>query len=195
MQRQQKIRVLYDAALKVFSEYGYRKTTVEDIADEMGLTKGALYQYVTGKKQLYDEAVKYALWDWQHKVVGSVIDETNVEKRFVALCKNAYKYLSEDKVLKGVLINDPTIFPLSYKNDPYKEINNKAVVYLQELLEQGIKEEKFREIDTNVLARILFSIYKMFIIETYIFEGTPSEVYINTMLDILINGFYKNEII
>lgn len=193
MEKQSKVNELYNAALKAFSEYGYKKTTVENIADEMGLTKGALYQYVSGKKQLYDECVKYALWNWQRKVLVSAADEEDVEKKFICLCKNALKYLSEDKVLIGVLAKDSTIFPLTYRDDPHKEINGRAIDYLEQMLEQGVREEKFRATDTGVLARLLFSIYKMFVIENYISETQPSETYVSTMLDILTQGFFKKK--
>lgn len=190
MEKQSKLTDLYNAALKAFGEYGYKKTTVENIADEMGLTKGALYQYVAGKKQLYDECIKHALWNWQRKVLLTAAAEEDVEKKFICLCKNALKYLSEDKVLVSVLVKDPAVFPLTYRDDPHKEINGNAIDYLEQMLEQGVREEKFRATDTGVLAKLLFSIYKMFIIENYISETQPSEAYISTILEIITKGFF-----
>jgi AcrR family transcriptional regulator len=191
MQRQSKVHDLYNAALKVFGENGYKKTTVEDIADEMNLTKGAIYQYVTGKKQLYDECVKHALWKWQHKVIMAAAKEEDVQKRFICLCKNAMKYLSEDQALLGVLVKDPSIFPLTYHDDHHKEINGRAIDYLEEMLEQGIQEEKFRKVDKTMLAKTLYSIYRMFIIENYIAEENHTEKYLDTVLDMVTKGFYK----
>ncbi len=48
---QARISIL-DAAAAEFSEKGYRKTTMDDIAKRIGVSKGALYQYFRSKEQL-----------------------------------------------------------------------------------------------------------------------------------------------
>lgn len=44
---------LLDAAAKVFGEKGYAATSMDDIAAEAGMTKGALYWNFDGKEQLF----------------------------------------------------------------------------------------------------------------------------------------------
>lgn len=41
------------AALRVFAEKGYRRTQMADVAREMGVSPGTLYNYVTGKEALF----------------------------------------------------------------------------------------------------------------------------------------------
>lgn len=43
---------IVDTAVKVFHEKGYRAATLDDVAKELGLTKAALYHYVTSKEDL-----------------------------------------------------------------------------------------------------------------------------------------------
>jgi TetR/AcrR family acrAB operon transcriptional repressor len=50
---------ILDAALKVFSEKGYSKTTFVDIADEIGLTKGAVYWHFKTKPELLAAMISY----------------------------------------------------------------------------------------------------------------------------------------
>jgi AcrR family transcriptional regulator len=45
------------AAFKIFTKKGYHTTTMEDIAKEVGVSKGALYQYYKNKKELLNEIV------------------------------------------------------------------------------------------------------------------------------------------
>lgn len=47
-----KREMILDAAMKSMLEHGYRKTTLEDIAGELGLTKTALYYYFKSKDDL-----------------------------------------------------------------------------------------------------------------------------------------------
>jgi AcrR family transcriptional regulator len=45
------------AAFKVFTEKGYHHSTMDNIAKEMGVSKGALYQYFKNKKEVLNEIV------------------------------------------------------------------------------------------------------------------------------------------
>lgn len=40
------------AAIKLFNQKGYHATSVQDIADEVGLQKGSLYHYIASKEEL-----------------------------------------------------------------------------------------------------------------------------------------------
>jgi AcrR family transcriptional regulator len=45
------------AAFETFTKKGYHSTTMDDIAKEVGVSKGALYQYYKNKKELLNEIV------------------------------------------------------------------------------------------------------------------------------------------
>lgn len=44
--------ILADKASELFSKKGYHETTLQDIANELGITKGGLYYYVSSKETL-----------------------------------------------------------------------------------------------------------------------------------------------
>ncbi|HLN16686.1 MAG TPA: helix-turn-helix domain-containing protein [Acidimicrobiales bacterium] len=48
---------LFDVALQLFAERGYRATTMDDIAEAAGVTKPLLYQHFSSKRGLYLELV------------------------------------------------------------------------------------------------------------------------------------------
>lgn len=50
---------ILDAALKICSEKGYSKTTFVDIANEIGLTKGAVYWHFKTKPELLAAMISY----------------------------------------------------------------------------------------------------------------------------------------
>ena len=51
---------IIDAAGRVFSEKGYHRVTMDDIAKELGVSKGALYLYFRSKEGLIREICKIA---------------------------------------------------------------------------------------------------------------------------------------
>ena len=50
------IRIL-EAAAKLIAHYGYDKTTVSDIADEAGISKGAVYLHYKSKEDLFEALI------------------------------------------------------------------------------------------------------------------------------------------
>lgn len=189
MNRQDKLNRLYDASLKVFARYGYKRTRVEDIASELGMTKGNLYLYAKNKRELYEQAVSYGLLRWQAKVREAVSSMEDVRDQFVAMCTKGFMYLSRDVSLRTILINDPSIFPLSPQEDRFSNINRSSMDMLKTVLRKGMDEGKFREVDVKYVTDLLFSIYVMFIIKTYIkSEGKSTKKMFEQGLDLILSG-------
>ena len=56
--------VILKAALEVFSTYGYRGTTVDQIADKAGLSKPNLLYYFKRKEDIYVAVLEHTLDEW-----------------------------------------------------------------------------------------------------------------------------------
>ena len=72
MDRNQRRDEIFHAALVAFARFGYQKTTMEDVAGALGMTKGNLYFYVSGKRDLYEKTVSSALQQWREAVAIAV---------------------------------------------------------------------------------------------------------------------------
>src|SRR6266403_2235733 len=55
---------IINASLRVFGEKGYRRTQMADVAREMGVSSGTLYNYVTGKEALFYLMIDRACQDY-----------------------------------------------------------------------------------------------------------------------------------
>jgi AcrR family transcriptional regulator len=174
MRKKENIEAVYEAAMKVFAEYGFKKATVEEIAEELGMTKGNLYLYVKDKQDLYEKSVRYALLRWQGLVRVAIEAEVDVKKKFLVMGEKALEYLSRDDDLRRVLIRDPDIFPMFPVRDPYEVINRNSVNMIRSILKQGMEEGVFRTVNLKTLPEALFSIYKMLVIRAYIAQEGKS---------------------
>lgn len=173
MRRRESQETIYQTALTVFAEYGYAKTTMEDIAGRLNMTKGNLYLYSKGKRDLYRNTVAHALLRWQGMVLQAVGKEADLRQRFFVMCEKAVEYLSRDDDLRRVLIHDPDIFPMFAEKDPYEEINRNSVRLIRDILKDGMAAGVFRQVDADRNAEVIFMIYKMFVIRTYIKSREP----------------------
>lgn len=69
---------ILEKAANCFTQFGFNKTTLDDIGDALGFNKAALYYYFKNKEELFSNVMKYELarlWD-------KLRDETNNTKGF-----------------------------------------------------------------------------------------------------------------
>jgi len=194
MDKQEKTIRILEAALRAFARFGFKKTTLEDIAGELGMTKGNLYLYAKDKRDLYEKSVVHAFREWLERVAEDMDGKKDAVVRFRVMCVKAYTYLSLNEDLRSVVLRDPTIFTLSPGEDRFYSVNAAAVEMIRRVLEQGIRENRFRKMDVEPMAEFLFSVYIMFIIRTYVkSEGKPVESIFDAAVDLMINGLLRRQ--
>lgn len=184
---------IYNAALKIFAEFGYKKATMEDIAKELNMTKCNLYLYAENKMDLYENTVRSALTKWQIYVMEAVLTEKSSANQFLTLGQKAISYLDEAPELRALLKGDPDIFPMFPANEPYEAIHGDSIKILKTIIENGISEKVFRPVNVENISRVLFSIYKMFIIRIYVQDSADKgaiKILFNEAIDLVTRGLF-----
>jgi AcrR family transcriptional regulator len=184
-----RLNQIYESALRVFALYGYHQATMEQIAGQMGMTKGSLYFYCTNKADLYNQAVAQALLKWQERVRVAVEAESDIVQKLVTLAVKSNEYLSQDDDLRTIIINDPQIQSISPSEDRYPNIGIASYGMLKQILEEGVRENKFRACDIEHVAGFLYSIHCMFVVKTYVkAEGQSAQEMYRTGINVILNG-------
>ncbi len=170
---------IFDAALKLFAQYGYRKTTLEDVAGELGMTPGNIYFYVKNKKELYEKTVRSALDRWRESVAAAVALEKRAPEKFVVMAERSFEYLRDRDDITAILSRDPDIFTLSPEEDRFRDINEGAMRIMRDILAQGVREKSFHKMNVERATDFLFSVYIMFLIRAYVKkeEGDVEEMF------------------
>ncbi len=68
---------ILDTALKIFGEKGYEKTSITDIAKEIGVAQGLCYRYFPSKEALFDSAIE----QYADVMVGQMVSSEKVENK------------------------------------------------------------------------------------------------------------------
>jgi len=61
---------ILDAAYRVFSQKGYRDTTIADVAAELGIGHGTFYRYFTNKHDIFEKVMNTALSRVSHTIAS-----------------------------------------------------------------------------------------------------------------------------
>jgi AcrR family transcriptional regulator len=91
-------RVIEEAA-KLFVRKGFHGTSIADLAQAVGLTKGALYHHFDSKDGLFYAVVKTVRDTWTAAVVRDVLKEGNALDRVGTLLDNHVRMVSENEIL------------------------------------------------------------------------------------------------
>jgi AcrR family transcriptional regulator len=69
-----------EVAAKIFREKGYTETSVQDVADELGMLKGSLYYYIEKKEDLL-----FRLLDGVHDEVDEILEDVSAREDLAPL--------------------------------------------------------------------------------------------------------------
>lgn len=142
-------------ATELFLTLGFKSVTMDDIANEMGISKKTIYQYFENKNVLVEEAVMYLF-----KTISSGIEDIR------DLEKNPIEEIFEIKKFLMVHLKDEKSSPQyqleKYYPNIFKDIKEKQFCVMEDCvtcnLERGIKMGLYREnIDVDFVSKIYFT--------------------------------------
>lgn len=197
--RTQKAALLYEAALDVFAELGFRNAGVEDIARRAGIANGTIYIYAASKRDLYRLVVEYGLGQWQTASAAAALAVGTgprlARARFEAMCRAAFTYLESEPRLRRILARDPALFPATPGSapgdDPFETVNRRSVGMLEHAIVDGIESGEFDVGDPTAAAELLFSLYRVLIERAYVQDNVDERRRFEAGLSIILNGISK----
>jgi AcrR family transcriptional regulator len=145
------------AAFKIFTKKGYHQSTMDNIAKEIGVSKGALYQYFKNKRELLNEIVLsyHAMFrDVLRASFGKQDSATIAEEGSQALLE---KYRLHHEMFFEVIAiaGHDEVIKQSLKNEYEKDIK-----LIEEYLLQKKQNGKLAlKIEANTLAQLYIAVY------------------------------------
>ncbi|MCD0445682.1 TetR/AcrR family transcriptional regulator [Glycomyces sp. A-F 0318] len=145
------------AALGLFAEQGYANTSVQQIVEAAGVTKGAMYHYFTSKDDLL-----FAIYERMLSLQKRRLDEITAAG---GATEDVLRAVCEDVVLTSIdFLPEGTIFFRSQHMltpERQQEVKRRRREYhdkFAELIDRGKAEGRFRtDVSTSVLIAHFFS--------------------------------------
>jgi AcrR family transcriptional regulator len=147
---------LLNVAIDCFARFGYQATSIDRIAREAGVTKGALYYHFKDKEDLLYEAVKNRVGQWERRVVEDVrpVGSAAARLRHVAqVClEHATKSNHRRMIITLMVESLDSSKPLSAE---FRGMMERFRKFLKSLIEAGQRHGEFRtDIDAVVAAEL-----------------------------------------
>ena len=182
-----KDQILYEAC-SLFAQHGFHKCTIEDIALKCGLTKTALYHYFKNKNQIFTEVVNRESNLLLSEMKRAAREHEDPFEQIVAFVLTRFHKMKE--VLNLYHISHSTgreLLPVAEKcrTKFFKEES----IFLQKIITEGVARGRFRQVKSDVVARMLIMAFKG--IEADFLFSKSSESMTTLMkegLDIFLHG-------
>jgi AcrR family transcriptional regulator len=187
---------IIDAASEILVEEGYENLSIRKIANKIEYSPGIIYHYFKDKAEIMLSVVEEGYGRILKGLNQVPVDVENPEKTIEKGLRNYIEHMSEEpQQFKAVLMSD--IEAIQEKVNMLAEgisKDRKSIQGLCKLVEIGIEKGKFRKMDVELTAQIIWTsthgLLSRLILEKNISEKQKERL-INHHFEILIKGLMK----
>ncbi len=182
---------IVDAASTLFSKYGFKKATMDEIANTMGKGKSSIYYYFSSKEEIYEAVIEREAEFLRREVIRSVSQaDTPREKlrNYVLVRMKTFSKVSNfyDAIRTEVVSH------LDFIDRIRKKYDREEIRILQDILEEGIRDNSFRKLEPELTATAIVTALKG--LEIPLFwnkRGKTGDNPMEPFLDVLFHGIVQ----
>ncbi|KPK96045.1 hypothetical protein AMJ80_02250 [bacterium SM23_31] len=190
-----KREIIISVAQKKFAQYGPRKTTIDEIANGAGISKGLIYHYFADKKDIYHavimkeieqfESLLLEAVDKMDKPASKLTEYIRVKTNKMVETANFYRLNIQwlNEVTRDVIkVFIPEIL------EKMSDYRKKEINMVSKIIKEGMEQGDFKKIDTQKAAIFFINLFSFPEILLAIHEDY---VDINEMIDFSLNIFFE----
>ena len=159
---ERKLRIL-KGALKVFSDSGIDKTTMDEIASESGFGKATLYYYFSSKDDVFINIMELGWKQLWEGLESRIVENIGPRKKFIGIIKKMGKIVTEDKTMYEFLFTAPNYIQDTHKQT-WKTYQERLYAILQSIIEEGIKKKEFVDLNPRLLMKAIGGLFHQLLI-------------------------------
>jgi len=181
---------IYRVAAEIMCRKGYEATSMNDIADAVGLTKAGMYHYIQGKEHLLFEIMTFAMDMVDENVIAPTRDIEDPEERLRALVQRHAGRILEVGGEVTILLEEMWALTPAHR----RIIRGRKREYF-EMVRQTVQQlaaaGKLRQVDPSVATFSLFGMIN-WISRWYRRDGKiPKEVVLKDFIELAASSVLK----
>ncbi len=192
--RGKKYEYILNIAQSIFSYFGLKKTTIDEIAQKAGIGKGTIYNYFKSKEELFTKVVKREEEELKENILETIRDIKEPEKQLIAFFTTKITYLYKLKNFYSIKRDmlDVIYEELDKIIKSYYNFEKKTLLHI---LRNGIKKGVFKINNLQLTVNVIMLTSKS--LELYWLSNpeykTPEQPIkeIKNLITILFDGIKK----
>lgn len=184
--------LILEVAKERFSRFGVKKTTMDEIAADAGISKKTLYECYRNKEDVFvalfaKEAL--ALRDRVFRRIEKIEDPLD---RLTAFARAAFRELHDDSFMFKVLRDDDALYAPFLKEEFRLGVEEGIIDLIRDLLNDGIEAKRIRPIDSHAVAYFLFKLFQsLTYARTSSIHGGEKEF--RELMDLVLGGIARSQ--
>jgi AcrR family transcriptional regulator len=175
-------------AQETFKKYGFRKTTMDEIAYAAGKGKSSLYYYFKSKEEVFQAVVELEAEILKRYIRDAITNETNPKlklKTYVVSRMQGFNNMANFYVA----VKDDFLSNLDFIEDVRKRYDLEEIEIVSSIIQNGIDSHIYKKLDVPLTARTIVTIMKGLEIPMFMSEKAKDiETNVDEILDILFFG-------
>ena len=145
---------LVAAARRVFSQRGFHKATMGEIAKIAGVAKGTIYLYYPSKQAAYWAAMEQGILGMLEATRRSMEAAGSVEAKIRTFIECKIAYFEQNRDFFKIYFSEfgPSLAHPARLRQPFRELYVQQVQILRGVLEQGIRNQEIRPVPPDAAA-------------------------------------------
>ncbi len=149
---------ILDRAAELFAEKGYETSSLAELAERLGLTKPALYNYFASKQELYDAIILGTLSGLVETVTAAVAREASPSTKLRRFMLSHARYFeTHHDGFVTMLIGFGGMDNMELREDALA-LRNEHENLLRAILAEGVETGAFRSVDPVTASRAVLSL-------------------------------------
>jgi AcrR family transcriptional regulator len=193
LQSQETANRILNQAMRIFLEKGYHGTSIDDITQAAGVTKGALYWHFKSKEALLKTIIKEFEKQFLDGLIQAVKDvQEDILDKFEKYFRYnaAFSYYNRELCVSFTTLAAELVGAHHGTEPEFRRIYKKYQKFLSHLILQGKKEKVFKkEIDPDLAALIIIAFHDGILIRWFMNRNEiDGSAYVETFKKIMLNG-------
>lgn len=178
---------IIEISRNIFSRFGIKKSTMDEIAKKIRMGKSTLYHYFQSKEEIFLEVVKKESETLKTRLTEELKNAYTPQEKFRNYAKARMKYLKQLSNYYATLTDDYMDI-YSFSKEIRKDFSNFEINTLKGIFQEGIDRGDFHIKNPDVTAKMVIIAFKGFEYQLVTREKTDE---IENELDLLIDIFFK----
>ncbi len=156
--------LILNMARDLFENLGYEKTTMRKVAAKAEISPGAIFKHFENKSALLAATLFNDIEKTQKRALNTIPQGTTLQRQFLYIAENFYKYYSIRPVLSKILVKH-SLFIEGEWAKKFEDQTNRFIQKTVQLIKEAQKRKEIRK-DTNaeILASVFFSQYLLILL-------------------------------
>jgi len=154
-----KAELIVDVAQRLFAKYGFKKTTIDEIAHSAHIAKGSIYYYFGSKEDIFRAVLDKENRLWSQKVREVINGASTPQEKLRAYLVTRTKYLSKLTNFYSAL-REEYLEHYAFIENIRKRYFREEIEIVKAILEEGVKKGIFKVEELGLMAFVIVAALK-----------------------------------